>query len=83
MYLLVRISTITRPQRQLVAFKRVYLEAGESQVVEMSTEVDRYLKIVNRRYEWELETGDYVFALLEHGGPTAPTAMNVTLTCLG
>ncbi|KAF8917429.1 glycoside hydrolase family 3 protein [Mucidula mucida] len=41
------------------------------------------LKIVNRRYEWELETGDYVFALLEHGGPTAPTAMNVTLTCLG
>ena len=82
-YQLVRVSTIVRPQRQLVAFKRVYLDAGDVTVVEMETDVDRYMKILNRRYEWELETGDYVFALMENGGPTASTGTNTTMNCLG
>jgi len=81
-YLLQRVSNIVRAQRQLVAFSRVYLDAGESRDVLMDLEVDRYLPIVNRQYVWELETGEYTFALLDYGGPTASSAMNVTLICL-
>ncbi|THU97562.1 glycoside hydrolase [Dendrothele bispora CBS 962.96] len=82
-YLLARVSNIVRPARQLVAFKRVYLDAGESQDVSMTLDVDEFLPIVNRRYEWELETGDYTFALLENGGPEVSTGINVTMTCVG
>ncbi|KAK0219542.1 glycoside hydrolase family 3 protein [Armillaria nabsnona] len=82
-YLLVRVSAIVRPQKQLVAFDRVYLDAGQTKVATMELEVDRYLRIVNRRYEWELERGEYVFALLEHGGPDVNTETNVTMFCLG
>ncbi|KAF5335037.1 hypothetical protein D9758_017435 [Tetrapyrgos nigripes] len=82
-YLLARVSSIVRPLRQLVAFKRVYLEAGESQDVSMTLDVDEFLPIVNRKYEWELEMGDYTFALMENGGPLASTAVRVTMTCVG
>ncbi|EME78196.1 glycoside hydrolase family 3 protein [Pseudocercospora fijiensis CIRAD86] len=79
-YLLQRVrSSITRAERQLVAFSRVYLDVGEGKVVEMEVEVDRYLKILNRRYEWEVEKGEYVFALLENGGMGVDTGRNVTL----
>ncbi|KAE9394989.1 hypothetical protein BT96DRAFT_826850 [Gymnopus androsaceus JB14] len=47
-YLLQRVSNIVRAQRQLVAFSRVYLDAGESRDVLTNLEVDRYLPIVNR-----------------------------------
>lgn len=56
-YLLQRVSNIVHAERQLVAFSRVYLDAGESSDVLMDLEVDRYLPIVNRQYKWELETG--------------------------
>ncbi|KAJ6476902.1 glycoside hydrolase family 3 protein [Mycena sanguinolenta] len=81
-YLLLRTSTVTRPVKQLVAFSRVYLDSGESQVATMTLEVNRYLQIVNRQNEWELETGKYTFALLEDSGFLASTATNVTLTCV-
>ncbi|TRM55149.1 glycosyl hydrolase family 3 C-terminal domain-containing protein [Schizophyllum amplum] len=81
-YLLVRRSTIVRPQKQLVAFTRVYLDAGETRTVEMQLEVDRYLPIVDRAWKWVLEEGDYTFALLDHGGYDADTTTNVTMTCV-
>ncbi|KAF7333056.1 Glycoside hydrolase family 3 protein [Mycena venus] len=81
-YLLVRVSTVTRPLQQLVAFDRVYLEVGESTTVVMPLEVNRYLPIVNRRYEWELEKGDYTFALMERSGVDADKSMNLTMTCV-
>ncbi|KAJ7115141.1 glycoside hydrolase family 3 protein [Mycena crocata] len=77
-----RVSAITMAVKQLVASSRVYLDPGEKQVVAMSLEVDRFLRIVNRNYEWELQTGNYTFALLEHSGFMASTATNVTLTCV-
>ncbi|KAI1259126.1 glycoside hydrolase family 3 protein [Xylariaceae sp. FL1019] len=80
-YVLNRVSTITQPVRQLVAFERVDLEPGEEVTVEMELEVDRYLTILNRRYEWELEKGPYTFALLGHGGDT-DNRWNVTLNCV-
>ncbi|KAJ7165677.1 glycoside hydrolase family 3 protein [Mycena crocata] len=81
-YQLVRVSTVTRALQQLVAFDRVYLEVGESKTVVMPLEVNRYLPIVNRRYEWELERGNYVFALMERSGFDADKSMNLTMTCV-
>jgi hypothetical protein len=82
-YLLGRVSTITQPVKQLVGFQRVYLEAGQKKTANIQLEVDRYLKIINRKDEWELEKGSYTFALLEHGGSNADTSKNVTLQCVG
>ena len=81
-YLLGRISTITQPVKQLVAFSRVYLDAGDSIETQMELEVDRYLRILNRRYEWEVEKGEYTFALLENGGMFADTSVNRTMICI-
>ncbi|KAK8170598.1 glycoside hydrolase family 3 protein [Phyllosticta citribraziliensis] len=78
-YLLQRVSQITQPVKQLVAFQRVYLEAGESRTVAMNLDVDRFLPILNRQYVFELEKGEYVFALLEHGGSTADQSLNLTM----
>lgn len=80
-YLLGRVSSITRPVRQLVAFSRAYLLAGETRTVTMDLDVSRYLVILDRRYEWTVESGNYTFALMENGGNLASTEMNITLTC--
>ncbi|KAJ7206846.1 glycoside hydrolase family 3 protein [Mycena pura] len=81
-YLLQRVSAVTTPVQQLVAFTRVYLAPKEQQVATMSLEVDRFLRVVNRENEWELPTGQYTFALLENSGFLASTDTNVTLTCV-
>ncbi|KAK8209839.1 glycoside hydrolase family 3 protein [Phyllosticta capitalensis] len=83
-YLLQRVSQVTQPVRQLVAFQRVYVAAGESQSVRMDLEVDRFLPVLNRKYVVELEKGEYVFALLENGGDGAEqkSAGNVTLVAV-
>lgn len=81
-YLLDRISSIVQPVKQLVAFQRVYLGAKEEVVVRMDLDVDRYLTIINRWDKWELEKGEYIFALLEHGGDSADTGMNITISCV-
>ena len=80
-FLLGRVSQVTRPVKQLVAFSRIYFDAGESQIVTMDLDIDRYLRILNRRWQWEVEKGPYTFALLENGGMFAETGMNVTLQC--
>lgn len=81
-YLLSRVSSTSQPVRQLVAFARVYLAAGEETTVEMELEADRYLAVIDRWDEWTLEKGGYTFALMEHGGDGASAGMNVTLTCV-
>ncbi|POS75234.1 beta-glucosidase [Diaporthe helianthi] len=78
-YLLGRTSSIVQPVKQLVAFQRVYLDAGEEMTVNLELDVDRYLTIINRWDEWELEKGEYTFALLDHGGDAADTGLNVTM----
>ena len=81
-YLLGRVSRITQPVKQLMAFQRVYLGAGEMRRVRMELEVDRYLPILNREWEWELEKGAYTFALLENSAFDADKSTNVTLSCV-
>ncbi|KAI2775802.1 glycoside hydrolase family 3 protein [Daldinia loculata] len=80
-YVLSRVSSITQPVRQLVAFQRIDILAGEEAMISLQLDVDRYLTILNRRNEWELEKGSYTFALLNHGGD-ADTARNITLNCV-
>lgn len=82
-YLLARVSALVRPGKQLVAFTRVYLDAGESRTVTMELDVDRYLPILDREWNWVLEKGPYTFALLEDSRHDADTSVNVTLTCMG
>jgi hypothetical protein len=77
------VSSVTQPTKQLVAFNRVYLEAGETKTVTMELDVDRYLMTLNRKWKWELERGEYTFALLEHAGFNADIRINATLTSLG
>ncbi|KAK7928351.1 glycoside hydrolase family 3 protein [Apiospora marii] len=82
-YLLARVSSVVQPVRQLVAFKRVYLQAGEeASDITMELDVDRYLTIYNRWDEWELEKGAYTFSLLAHGGSALETGLNVTMRCI-
>lgn len=80
-YVLGRVSSITRPTKQLVAFTRVYLAAGQSTTVTMDLEVSRYLVVLDKSYQWTVETGEYTFALLENGGAGASTSTSVSLTC--
>ncbi|KAJ5272333.1 beta-glucosidase [Penicillium angulare] len=81
-YLLGRVSSIVRPVKQLVTFSRVYLSAGESKTLSMSLDVSRYLIILDRKYDWKVELGEYTFALLDHGGSDADTSANVTMMCV-
>lgn len=81
-YLLGRVSSIVQPVKQLVAFRRVHLAAGEVTTVAMALEVDRYLAIIDRWDEWVLEKGEYTFALLEHGGDAADAGTNATMRCI-
>ncbi|KAI1333537.1 glycoside hydrolase family 3 protein [Xylariaceae sp. FL0016] len=80
-YALSRVSSIVQPERQLVAFSRVDIDAGREALVVLELDVDRYLTILNRSMAWELEKGQYTFALLNHGGDV-DTRLNVTLTCI-
>ena len=80
-YLLQRVSQITQPVKQLVAFSRVYLDPGQSSKVQMELEVNRYLKILDRHYQWMVEKGDYTFALMDSSSWFESTGVNVTLSC--
>lgn len=56
-YLLPRTSTIVQPIRQLVGFARIELEPGEEKEVSIDLDAGRFLEILNREWEWELEKG--------------------------
>ncbi|KAF2706004.1 glycoside hydrolase family 3 protein [Pleomassaria siparia CBS 279.74] len=85
-YLLQRVSQITQPLKQLVAFQRVYVEPGQTVTARMELEVERYLRMLDRTYEWVVEKGDYVFAMLDNGAWdalwNADVGGNVTMTCV-
>ena len=80
-YLLRRISSIVQPMRQMVAFQRVYLNAGEEKTVSMALDVSRFLMIYTREKTWEVEKGEYTFALpsSDHLGDTS---VNVSLSAV-
>ncbi|KAI5920495.1 glycoside hydrolase family 3 protein [Camillea tinctor] len=79
-YVLSRVSSIVQPVRQLVAFQRVDMGPGKETTVSMELDPERYLTIINRKGQWELERGTYTFALLRHGGDP-DSSMNATMHC--
>lgn len=81
-YLLGRVSQVTQPMRQLVAFQRVYVAPKQNATASLQVDVDRYLKIRNRQDEWELEKGAYTFALLDNSGSDLTRGLNITLQCV-
>ncbi|MBQ7397849.1 MAG: fibronectin type III-like domain-contianing protein, partial [Clostridia bacterium] len=52
------ISSIVTPDRELRAFQRVHVPQGESRTVELKLDFDSF-KLLNRRYEWVVEPGDF------------------------
>ncbi|KAJ6097257.1 hypothetical protein N7499_001631 [Penicillium canescens] len=72
-------SSVTTPNKQLVAFTRLEINAGETGTTVLELEVDRYLPVINREYERVLEAGQYTFALMDNGSLDAPTIADVTL----
>ncbi|KAI1503333.1 glycoside hydrolase family 3 protein [Biscogniauxia marginata] len=80
-YVLSRISSTVQPAKQLVAFRRVDVDPGQEVTVSMQLDPDRYLTVINRKGQWELEKGTYTFALLSHGGDL-DSSMNVTMNCI-
>ncbi|CAI6089382.1 unnamed protein product [Clonostachys chloroleuca] len=73
-------SSVTTPDKQLVAFTRLYINAGETVTATLELNVDRYLPLINRSYERVLETGQYTFALMDDGSLDAPTIADITLS---
>ncbi|MBE6661552.1 MAG: beta-glucosidase [Ruminococcaceae bacterium] len=52
------VSSIVTPDRELRAFQRVHVPQGESRTVELKLDFDSF-KLLNRRYEWVVEPGDF------------------------
>ena len=52
------ISSIVTPDRELRAFSRVHIPAGESRTVTLTLDFDSF-KLLNARYEWVVEPGDF------------------------
>ncbi|KAF8592307.1 glycoside hydrolase family 3 protein [Ramaria rubella] len=82
-YLLQRVSSIVQPAKQLVGFSRVYLDPGESVDVAMELDPGRHLLTLDRNWNWEVEKGEYTFALLEDSRAGSDESVQVTLTCVG
>ena len=52
------VGSVTRPVKELKGFKRVYLEPGESQVVDFSISTDT-LKFYDINMQYSVEPGDF------------------------
>ena len=62
-------SAVTRPVKELLAYKRVFLPAGSSQVVEFSLPIEA-LAYLNEAMERVVEAGEFIFKV---GGSSADT----------
>ena len=51
------VSTVTTPIKQLYDFTRITIPAGETQTVTFNLSVAKWLWIINREYEKEVEPG--------------------------
>ncbi len=56
-------STVARATKELKAFKKVFLEAGESQVVTMEVPVSDFAYYNEAKGDWEVEAGAYTLSL--------------------
>ncbi|MTK54473.1 glycoside hydrolase family 3 C-terminal domain-containing protein [Paludibacter sp.] len=56
-------SAVTRAAKELKAFKKVFLKAGESQTVTMAVPVSSFAYYNEAKYGWEVEPGNYTLLL--------------------
>ena len=79
-YVSCRLGKIFRPEKELKAFRRVYLKAGESQriTIELDDKAFRYFNVKTDR--WETETGHYQIAL---GANANEELLKTTVRILG
>ncbi|TLX74706.1 glycosyl hydrolase [Labilibacter sediminis] len=52
-------SSVMRPEKELKAFKKVKLNAGETQKVELSIDVNSFAFYDEKNKDWNLESGEY------------------------
>ena len=79
-YISSKLSKLPRPKRELKAFRKVFLKAGESQTVtiELDDKAFRYFNVGTGR--WEIETGHYA---IEVAASTEDIRLSTTIRLIG
>ncbi|AYL95535.1 glycoside hydrolase family 3 C-terminal domain-containing protein [Mucilaginibacter celer] len=57
------VSTVQRPQKELKAFKKIFLKAGESKTIDMQVKVTDLAFYDEAKKGWNTEAGEYVIEL--------------------
>ena len=53
-------ASVVRPVKELKAFKKVYLKAGESQTVELELKVKDFAFYNDKTQTWDVESGEFI-----------------------
>ncbi|MNY55834.1 Exo-alpha-(1-_6)-L-arabinopyranosidase [compost metagenome] len=62
------VCTVSRPFKELKAFKKIFLEAGETKSVEMEIKVADLAFYDEDKKDWNIEAGDFVLQLGNSSG---------------
>ncbi|AOM77337.1 glycoside hydrolase family 3 C-terminal domain-containing protein [Pedobacter steynii] len=71
------VCTVSRPVKELKAFKKVFLEAGETKSVEMEIKVADLAFYDEGKKDWNIEAGDFVLQL---GNSSANISQKLKIT---
>src|SRR5690606_2379249 len=56
-------SKVTRPEKELKSFKKVFLKAGESNTVTLNVAVNNFAYFNEAKGDWEVEPGTYTLSI--------------------
>lgn len=70
-------STVLRPLKELKAFSKVFLEAGESKQVEISLPIKEWAFYNDKTHKWEIEAGKFTIMV---GASSADIRQKVNVT---
>lgn len=62
------VCTVSRPVKELKAFKKVFLKAGETKSVEMVVKVADLAFYDESKKDWNIEAGDFILQLGNSSG---------------
>lgn len=66
-------ATVTRPVKELKAFKKVFLKAGETQIVSLSVKVKDLAFFDELKHQWVVEPGEFVLCNAASAGEIKST----------
>lgn len=69
-------STITRPERELKGFQKIYIEPGEMRTVQFHI-TPRELQFVGSDLQWTVEPGKFEIMIGSNVGNTISTSLEV------